>query len=115
METPICDFVRRYAESGALRLHMPGHKGRGALGVEHLDITEIDGADSLYEADGIIRQSEKNAGSLFGAETFYSTEGSCRYSPNCHSFCGEMGTTYTAPHIKTCTIRTAAASCPPDK
>ena len=76
METPICDFVRRYAESGALRLHMPGHKGRGALGVEHLDITEIDGADSLYEADGIIRQSEKNAGSLFGAETFYSTEGS---------------------------------------
>jgi len=76
METPICDFVRRYAESGALRLHMPGHKGSGFLGVEQLDITEIDGADSLYEAAGIIRQSEKNAGALFGAETFYSTEGS---------------------------------------
>ena len=76
METPICDFVRRYAESGALRLHMPGHKGAGPLGFEALDITEIAGADSLYEADGIIRRSEENASALFGADTFYSTEGS---------------------------------------
>ena len=76
MDTPICDFVRRYAESSALRLHMPGHKGSGFLGAEQLDITEIEGADSLYEADGIIRQSEANASVLFGSETFYSTEGS---------------------------------------
>jgi len=76
MDTPICDFVRRYAGQNALRLHMPGHKGIGALGVEHLDITEIDGADSLYEAEGIIRQSERNASELFGCETLYSTEGS---------------------------------------
>lgn len=55
-----------------MRLHMPGHKG-----VDHpLDITEIDGADSLYEASGIIRESEQNAGRLFGAHTFYSAEGS---------------------------------------
>lgn len=76
MNTPICDFVSRYAESGALRLHMPGHKGAPLLGMEQLDITEIDGADSLYEASGIIRESEQNAGELFGCETFYSTEGS---------------------------------------
>ncbi len=76
MDTPICDFVRRYAEGKALRLHMPGHKGSPFLGMEHLDITEIDGADSLYEADGIIRRSEENAGRLFGCPTFYSTEGS---------------------------------------
>lgn len=76
MNTPICDFVRRYAQSDALRLHMPGHKGRGPLGVEALDITEIDGADSLYHAGGIIRESEENASRLFGAQTFYSTEGS---------------------------------------
>ena len=75
MKTPICDFVRKYAESGALRLHMPGHKGAGPLGIEHLDITEIKGADSLYEADGIIAQSEANASLLFGCPTFYSTEG----------------------------------------
>ncbi|MBQ8894395.1 MAG: aminotransferase class V-fold PLP-dependent enzyme [Clostridia bacterium] len=76
MNTPICDFVSRYAQSGAQRLHMPGHKGSGALGVEALDITEITGADSLYEAEGIIRESEENASALFGCPTFYSTEGS---------------------------------------
>ena len=76
MDTPICDFVRRYAGEKALRLHMPGHKGLTLLGPEELDITEIEGADSLYEAGGIIRRSEENAGQLFGARSFYSAEGS---------------------------------------
>lgn len=76
MDTPICDFVRRYAESLTLRLHMPGHKGLGPIGCEHLDITEVAGADSLYEAEGIIAESERNASTLFGCPTFYSTEGS---------------------------------------
>lgn len=76
METPICDFVRRYAASGIQRLHMPGHKGSGPLGFEDMDITEISGADSLYGANGIIAESEANASRLFGCPTFYSTEGS---------------------------------------
>lgn len=76
MNTPICDFVRSYVESDPLRLHMPGHKGVGILGYEACDITEIQGADSLYEADGIIKESEENASKLFGCKTFYSTEGS---------------------------------------
>ena len=76
MNTPICDFVRRYASGGALRLHMPGHKGAALLGPESYDLTEIDGADSLYEASGIIRESEENASSLFGCATLFSTEGS---------------------------------------
>ena len=76
MNTPICDFVRRYVQSDPLRLHMPGHKGKAFLGMEQLDITEIQGADDLYEADGIIQESEANASSLFGCPTFYSTEGS---------------------------------------
>ncbi len=76
MNTPICDFVRKYAENKALRLHMPGHKGVTTLGCESLDITEIQGADSLYEAQSIIRESEENASTLFGCDTYYSTEGS---------------------------------------
>jgi len=76
MNTPICDFAARYAQGDPLRLHMPGHKGQTFLGIEPLDITEIDGADSLYEADGIIGQSEDNASRLFGCPTYYSTEGS---------------------------------------
>ena len=76
MNTPIFDFVKRYIKSDALRMHMPGHKGVGSLGAEQFDITEIGGADSLYEANGIIKQSEDNSSSLFGCDTFYSTEGS---------------------------------------
>ena len=77
MNTPICDFVARYASSGFARFHMPGHKGAPLLGPESLDLTEIDGADVLYRARGIIRESEENAASLFGsARTLYSAEGS---------------------------------------
>ncbi len=71
--TPICDFIRDYEKKSPLRLHMPGHKGLYGYGA---DITEIRGADSLYAPDGIIRESEKNAGLLFDAKTLYSAEGS---------------------------------------
>ena len=77
MTTPIVDFVRQYAASGTARLHMPGHKGQKLLGCEPWDITEIRGADELYEAEGIIAGSEANATELFGTvHTYYSTEGS---------------------------------------
>lgn len=57
-------------------MHMPAHKGVDFLGFEKYDITEINGADSLYEASGIIAESEANASELFGCPTLYSTEGS---------------------------------------
>ncbi len=77
MTTPICDFVRAYAEKAPMRLHMPGHKGASSLGIESLDITEVTGADVLYDAHGVIRESRENASRLFGtAKTLYSTEGS---------------------------------------
>ena len=77
MNTPVADFVQRYAKAGTARLHMPGHKGRCFLGCEPWDITEIHGADALYEAEGILAESEQNAAALFGSQrTCYSTEGS---------------------------------------
>ena len=76
MSTPVWDFVRRYAGEDPLRLHMPGHKGVPGLGPEPWDLTEIPGADSLYEASGILRESEEEAGRLYGCPTFYSAEGS---------------------------------------
>lgn len=77
MNTPICDFVKTYQQRNTLRLHMPGHKGRPFLGMEQMDITEIAGADELYRARGIIRQSEENAAALFGSgRTLYAAEGS---------------------------------------
>lgn len=77
MKTPICDFVKQYAEKDTTRFHMPGHKGVSFLGCEKMDITEISGADELYDAEGIIAESEENATRLFGfGKTLYSTEGS---------------------------------------
>lgn len=77
MKTPIIDFAKKYALSKSVRLHMPGHKGVSFLGCEKCDLTEINGADVLYNAKGVILESEMNATALFGSErTFYSTEGS---------------------------------------
>lgn len=76
MKTPIVDFLTEYQSSGAVRAHMPGSKGRLEIPCS-FDVTEIDGADFLYSANGIIAQSEENAAALFGtAKTLYSTEGS---------------------------------------
>lgn len=74
MNTPICDFLEKYTAENKLRLHTPGHKGE----FPH-DITEVYGADSLYEADEneIIGMSEMNARGVFGSQkTCYSCEGS---------------------------------------
>lgn len=77
MNTPIADFLQEYRSRRMSRFHMPGHKGEAILGCEALDITEVRGADALYEADGIISESEQNASLLFGSQrTCYSTEGS---------------------------------------
>ena len=77
MSSPIFEFARRYADSGVSRFHMPGHKGQVLHGLEPCDLTEIRGADYLYEPEGIIARSEENAAELFGtARTLYSTEGS---------------------------------------
>ena len=76
ISTPICDFARDYAERNPARFHMPGHKGKGFLGCEDRDLTEIEGADDLYHPAGIIAESEANASKLFGWPTVYSTEGS---------------------------------------
>ena len=76
-ETPVVDFAWAYRDEGPVRMHMPGHKGIPFIGPEPLDLTEIDGADELYRARGIIRRSEETAAELFGAaRTVYSAEGS---------------------------------------
>ena len=77
MKTPIYDFLSQYNKNDISRLHMPGHKGFDFLGCEHLDITEIQGADDLYNPSSIIFESEKNAAKVFDTgATFYSCEGS---------------------------------------
>lgn len=76
MKTSIVSFLKSYQEKSPVRMHMPGHKGAGILGFEGMDLTEIYGADELFAAEGIIKESEQNASSLFGCPTYYSTQGS---------------------------------------
>lgn len=76
MNTPIHEFLEKYTNTSALRLHMPGHNGE----IPH-DITEIEGADSLFDtkpdSSGIIAKSERNAAELFSSDrTCYSCAGS---------------------------------------
>lgn len=81
MNTPIYDFIKKYDKNNILRCHMPGHKGRYNVRETEMlcrfDITEICGADSLFEAEGIILESEKNMAQLYDtAATLYSAGGS---------------------------------------
>lgn len=81
MNTPVYNFLKQYAESGTVRAHMPGHKGRlpheALRELSRFDITEIAGADSLFEADGILAEAERNTASLYGSgETCFLTGGS---------------------------------------
>lgn len=81
MKTPIYDFLKNYTNSEMLRCHMPGHKGKTLCGgfekMFESDITEIVGADSLFESSGIIAESEKNMSDLYKtAATVYSAGGS---------------------------------------
>lgn len=77
MNTPVADFVRAYGQGQGVRFHMPGHKGQSFLGCEGWDITEIGGADVLYEDEGILGESQKNATKLFGTgRTCYAAGGS---------------------------------------
>ena len=77
MKTPVNNFISEYENNGFIRFHMPGHKGRVLHGLENRDITEIKGADYLYESEGIIAESEALTAEVFGSgKTLYSTEGS---------------------------------------
>ena len=59
----IADCLANYAKSGAVRLHMPGHKGKveGSLGDAYSrDITELSFSDNLANPSGVIMLAEKD-------------------------------------------------------
>lgn len=82
MATPLYDAVKQYASAHRVRLHTPGHSAKsGVLSpfapILPLDVTELPGLDSLYEADGPILQSEQQAATLFGAGRTLISAGGC--------------------------------------
>lgn len=70
-----------YGQSDYYPYHMPGHKRNPlteVLGrVGDIDITEIEGFDNLHQAEGILRDLQKQAARVYGAEeSFYLVGGS---------------------------------------
>ena len=84
--TPLLDALLAHKASGALSLHVPGHKGGQALDaygrqtyreIMAIDYTEITGLDDLHHPEGVIREAQELAAACFGAEeTFFLVGGS---------------------------------------
>ena len=78
MTEDIKRFLQKHAEGNFVSFHMPGHKGRrifqengfddGALMTADWDITEIPGADNLFQAEGIIAETTAKYERLYGAD-----------------------------------------------
>ncbi|MDE6744922.1 MAG: hypothetical protein K2J95_13690 [Lachnospiraceae bacterium] len=74
----IYDMLTEYGESDAYPYHMPGHKRyegeeTTTFWKEYYkrDITEIDGFDDLYQADGILKEAMERAAELYHSEHSY--------------------------------------------
>ncbi|HHW45547.1 MAG TPA: aminotransferase class V-fold PLP-dependent enzyme [Clostridiales bacterium] len=81
-DTPLFSAIKNYIGLHRARCHTPGHSGRaGALkdfaAVLPFDVTEIDGLDSLYDADGPILEAEKLTAKLFGCRRTLFSAGGC--------------------------------------
>lgn len=79
--TPIYQFLSAHREKSPVSFHMPGHKGaqfyeRFGYGdfLRHLvdfDITEIDGADNLFQTEGIIQAVQEKYAALYHCQKSY--------------------------------------------
>ncbi len=84
--TPLTAYLEHYRKQQTIRAHMPGHKGRTMTEIPlpadiyAWDITEISGADSLFEADGILLESEQHTAAVYG-------DGACCWSAGGSTLC----------------------------
>ncbi len=67
---PLLAALQGYRREDALRLHMPGHKGRSlaALPLPEHDVTEVPGLDDLHDATGAIAEAQALCADLYGAD-----------------------------------------------
>ncbi len=81
MEKGIRQFLMKHAQTNPVSFHMPGHKGAAIYKengygeflnkIMDLDITEIVGADNLFQAEDIIADTMKKYAKLYGAKRSY--------------------------------------------
>lgn len=81
IKTPVQDFLLEHARTRPTSFHMPGHKGsalyrRCGFGefldnIFDCDITEIRGADNLFQTEGILKEAQKRYADLYGVKKSY--------------------------------------------
>jgi len=77
----IHQFLIEHAKKNTVSFHMPGHKGAGIYSRYHYDeflkrmmdcdITEIPGADNLFQTEGIIRATQQKYAALYDVAHSY--------------------------------------------
>lgn len=78
-DAPLYKALRNYIDRDMSSFHTPGHKNSPEIAMPDIsfDLTELPDTDSLFECDGIIRQSEIKAAELFGAKYTAVSSGGC--------------------------------------
>ncbi len=78
MNTPIYSRLLEHKTLDYSPFHTPGHKNNFFKeNLFELDLTELPDTDALYEADGIILETEKNLAKLFSAKRSLISSGGC--------------------------------------
>lgn len=69
----LVDELTEYCQTDYYPFHMPGHKRSEecAHNPYSYDLTEIDGMDNLYEAEGILKEAMDRASKCYGADASY--------------------------------------------
>ncbi len=79
--TQLLQFMNQYNRDGWSRFHMPGHKGNfpafRLTDIQRFDLTEIAGADCLYQANGAIRHLERQIADFYGVSDTIISAGGC--------------------------------------
>lgn len=80
-DLPIINFLTSHADKKTVSFHMPGHKGSAIykrygysdfLGkIMDCDITEIVGADNLFQTEGILKATQDEYANLYGVKRAY--------------------------------------------
>ena len=80
-ERPIISFLTKHADKHTVSFHMPGHKGSAIYRkfgyTEFLekmmdcDITEIIGADNLFQTEGILKAAQEEYAKLYNVKRAY--------------------------------------------
>jgi len=81
IQTPVQNFLINHAKENPISFHMPGHKGSAIFkrfgfhefleNFMDCDITEIVGADNLFQTEGILKEAQESYEELYDSKKSY--------------------------------------------